>query len=149
MFVNGTTDVPMIYDAIYIFVTHFVNNSISLCKSVAIPAAQYPLFRHDLFSRYKNRAQFMQPCMNYQYIFLNIQQPIWRRKVSICILTNNDVSPSLCIWGISGYFCETMLDIPSNYNISRTLVGNKIVGHSDVVGASPVDAAPTTSSLSI
>ena len=30
-------------------------------------------------------------------------------------------------------------------NISRTLVGNKIVDHSDVVGASPVSAAPTTS----
>ena len=33
-------------------------------------------------------------------------------------------------------------------NISRTLLGNKIVDHSDVVGASPVDAAPTTSSFS-
>ena len=33
-------------------------------------------------------------------------------------------------------------------NISRTLIGNKIVDHSDVVGASPVGAAPTTSSFS-
>ena len=33
-------------------------------------------------------------------------------------------------------------------HISRTLVGNKIVDNSDVVGASPVGAAPTTSSLS-
>ena len=33
-------------------------------------------------------------------------------------------------------------------NISRTLVGNKIDDYSDVVGASPVGAAPTTSSLS-
>ena len=33
-------------------------------------------------------------------------------------------------------------------NISRTLVGNKIVDLSDVVGASPVGAAPTTSSFS-
>ena len=33
-------------------------------------------------------------------------------------------------------------------NIRLTLVGNKIVDHSDVVGASPVGAAPTTSSLS-
>ena len=33
-------------------------------------------------------------------------------------------------------------------NISRTLVGNKIVDHSDAVGASPVGAAPTTSSFS-
>ena len=33
-------------------------------------------------------------------------------------------------------------------NIRRTLVGNNIVDHSDVVGASPVGAAPTTSSFS-
>ena len=33
-------------------------------------------------------------------------------------------------------------------NIRCTLVDNNIVDHSDVVGASPVGAAPTTSSLS-
>ena len=33
-------------------------------------------------------------------------------------------------------------------NTRHTLVGNKIVDHLDVVGASPVDAAPTTSSFS-
>ena len=33
-------------------------------------------------------------------------------------------------------------------NIRGTPVGNTIVDHSDVVGASPVGAAPTTSSLS-
>ena len=33
-------------------------------------------------------------------------------------------------------------------NMSHTLVGNKIVDHSEVVGASPVSAAPTTSSFS-
>ena len=33
-------------------------------------------------------------------------------------------------------------------NISRTFVGNKIVDNSDVVGASPVGAAPTTSLFS-
>ena len=38
-------------------------------------------------------------------------------------------------------FCKTS-------NLRRTLVGNKIVDHSDVVGASPVGAAPTTSSFS-
>ena len=40
------------------------------------------------------------------------------------------------------YYCKTS-------NISRTLVGNKIVNNSDVVGASPIGAAPTTSSFSI
>ena len=33
-------------------------------------------------------------------------------------------------------------------NISCTLVGNNIVDHSDVVGALPVNDAPTTSSFS-
>ena len=33
-------------------------------------------------------------------------------------------------------------------NTSRTLVGNKIVDNSDVVGASPVGAAPTKFSFS-
>ena len=33
-------------------------------------------------------------------------------------------------------------------NIRRTLAGNEFVDHSDVVGASPVGAAPTTSSFS-
>ena len=33
-------------------------------------------------------------------------------------------------------------------NTRRTLVGNQIVDHSDVVGASPVGAPPTTSSFS-
>ena len=45
-----------------------------------------------------------------------------------------------------------MKGIAQNYgktfNIWHTLVGNKIVDHSDVVGASPVGAAPTTSSSS-
>ena len=33
-------------------------------------------------------------------------------------------------------------------DIRRTLVGNNILDHSDVVGASPVDAVPATSSFS-
>ena len=33
-------------------------------------------------------------------------------------------------------------------NISHTLVGNKLVDNSDIVGVSPVGAAPTTSSFS-
>ena len=34
------------------------------------------------------------------------------------------------------------------FNRSWTLVGNKVVDHSDVVGASPVGAAPNTTSFS-
>ena len=57
------------------------------------------------------------------------------------------------IWPILYFLATTKLNKPlSNYrktsNIRRTLVGNQIVDNSDVVGASPVDAAPTTSSFS-
>ena len=39
-------------------------------------------------------------------------------------------------------------DYRQTSNISGTLVGNKIIDHSEVVEASPVGAAPTTSSFS-
>ena len=42
---------------------------------------------------------------------------------------------------------EITVDPRETSDISRTLVGDKIVDHSDVVGTSPVDAAPTTPSL--
>ena len=42
-----------------------------------------------------------------------------------------------------------VVELESGIDIRRTLVGNKIVDHSDVVGASPVGAAPTTSAFSI
>ena len=51
-----------------------------------------------------------------------------------------------------GIIVQTYTHLKKKYrqisNISRTLVGNKLVDHSDVVGASPVSAAPTTSSFS-
>ena len=45
------------------------------------------------------------------------------------------------------YILVQILKYRKTSNISRTLVGNKIVDNSDVVGASPVGAAPTTSSF--
>ena len=50
------------------------------------------------------------------------------------------------------YFGSTLLDFKGDIrevsNLRRTSLGNEIVDHSDVVGASPVGAAPTTSSFS-
>ena len=50
------------------------------------------------------------------------------------------------------WYHQSTMSMNINYgkvsNIRRTLVGNEIVDHSDVVGASPVGAAPTTSSFS-
>ena len=45
-------------------------------------------------------------------------------------------------------YINILLKYHKVFNIRRTLEGNKIVDHSDVVGASPVGAAPSTSSLS-
>ena len=62
---------------------------------------------------------------------------------------------SICveIWIINqcliiSHWLDCMSYYRQAYNISRTVAGNKIVDHSDVVGASPVGAAPTTSSFS-
>ena len=60
-----------------------------------------------------------------------------KEQESIDIILSNLQYKTLCI---------TMYRKVSN--IRRILVGNKIVDHSDVVGASPVGAAPTTSSFS-
>ena len=46
------------------------------------------------------------------------------------------------------YSSENLLNYRKTSSISRTLVGNEFVDNSDVVGASPVGAAPTTSSFS-
>ena len=43
--------------------------------------------------------------------------------------------------------CSHIVSYRETFNISRTLVGNRIVDHSDVIEESPVDAAPTTSSF--
>ena len=53
-------------------------------------------------------------------------------------------------WHAAGHISDTLANKRYRQvsNISRTLVGNKIVEYSDVVGASPVDAAATTSSFS-
>ena len=53
-----------------------------------------------------------------------------------------------CLNAIVSYSIDYAGSYPKISNTRRTLVGNKIVDHSDVVGASPVGAAPTTSLFS-
>ena len=50
---------------------------------------------------------------------------------------------------LTNSFFHPILAYRKTSNISHSLVGNKIVDHSDVVGAVPTDDAPTTSSFSI
>ena len=60
------------------------------------------------------------------------------------VLLRVSAIPSMLIWQLA----EQQFQYRKTSNIRRTLAGNKIVDHSDVVGASPVGAAPTTSSFS-
>ena len=53
-----------------------------------------------------------------------------------------------CLFKLHDFGTTTMDIYRQVSNIRPTLVGNWIVDHSDVVGASPVGAAPTTSSFS-
>ena len=48
---------------------------------------------------------------------------------------------------VEGYIKMHSEIYSKTYNISRNLVGNKTVDNSDVVGTSPVGAAPTTSAF--
>ena len=65
-------------------------------------------------------------------------------KLGPCFLTGDNTYQLLQISSLQ----ENIWTTRTTSNISRTLVGNKIVYNSDVVGASPVGAAPTTSSFS-
>ena len=63
-------------------------------------------------------------------------------KISFKFPRGQRVNPSGAETGIFWKnYCKTS-------NISRILIGNKIIDNSDVVGALPVCAAPTTSSFS-
>ena len=73
--------------------------------------------------------------------------PAWRLMTMdkvICdiILCNGSLTTFLSeCWARNDViYCQTS-------NVSGTLIGNKIVDHSDVVGALPVSTAPTTSSF--
>ena len=68
----------------------------------------------------------------------------WTRRSRLTVL------PHQCFWTHWpwGYVAVILEVYHQTCNISHTLVGNIIVDNSDVVGASPVGAAPTTFELS-
>ena len=59
-----------------------------------------------------------------------------------------NIDRRFCWFVMYSHFGIVGIDYRQVSNIRRNLVGNKIVDHSDGVGASPVGAAPTTSSFS-
>ena len=75
--------------------------------------------------------------------YLKIQNQNFRKK-KIEKMRYHKIIKYIILWVVLKLsnirYCQTS-------NISHTLVSNKTVDHSDVVGASPVSAAPTTSSF--
>ena len=91
------------------------------------------------------------PCANYMYSNFSVGAQPNKKAGSYRLLhrpINNAESPP----EVKLLQDANPLFGPNEYrqvsNIRRTFVGNQIVDHSDVVGASPVGAAPTTSSFS-
>ena len=76
-------------------------------------------------------------------IFTNSHGTIWHGSLDHS--EYNSFWPSNAIWH---NVHQWISDYHQNSYISHTLVGIIIVNHSDVIGASPVVAAPTTSSFS-
>ena len=71
----------------------------------------------------------------------------WQTKhhLSALQMTHNVIKHVIILWKRR---VDGIITYRKTSNIIRTLVGNEIVDHSDVVGAPPVGAAPTTSSFS-
>ena len=74
------------------------------------------------------------------FVVPHIGQPF--KKMALNGQIRNDL---VLVWIVDR---TVLYQIIKTSDISRTLVGNKTVDHSDVVGTSPVGAAPTTSSFS-
>ena len=64
--------------------------------------------------------------------------------ITFCVLQNSVTNLFPSLWGLIVKY----LSYRKVSDISRTLEGNNIVDQSDVIGASPVGAAPTSSSFS-
>ena len=72
--------------------------------------------------------------------------PLTAHRLRTMLVLAHGISELLLFLNLS--HVSRVLQYRKTSHISRTLVGNKIVDNSDVVGASPVGAAPTTSSFS-
>ena len=85
--------------------------------------------------------------MDEQCVNLTDIKPADMLSIRTCFLS--DKHCSMHQWCIVGCLSNIKhQDYRKTSNISRTFVGNNIVDNSDVVGAPPVGAAPTTSSFS-
>ena len=75
-----------------------------------------------------------------------LEQKLWH--CALLIATTQKICPSLVVTFSPSHPQRYSPNYRQTSDISRTLVGNKIVDHPHVVGASPVGAASTTSLFS-
>ena len=95
--------------------------------------------------------ELLNMCVNHTYMQLSVAHVAYHIKSRMNnVFLATIIQPYLVvlklfqdIWHMIWYFIYLQAS-----NIRRTWESNKIVDHSDVVGASPVGDAPTTSSLS-
>ena len=105
-----------------------------LCKKCKI-CISCIIFDHELLRWYQTEI----------YIYINSG---WRSFSTSYLLTGVYIAFYMILFLQRCYYQSDRCWYHKVSNISCTLVGNKIVDHSDVVGALPVGAAPTTSSFS-
>ena len=104
------------------------------------PPVPYPTMHHSV--------------QKYRHVPISVLNgALWDMELmhcGICEIVLFDDTATVLLWHVQHLWRsnEQKWNYRKVSNIRRTLVGNKIVDHSDVVGASPVGAAPTTSSFS-
>ena len=142
---------------LYIYTVEIYSVKYMYTAEMCIYCYMYVIFRvlfyvystyHELLYRVDNQKWYPQwklAYINKDTIAKNCRLPVivhsmtfWRCQVIISLL-------AICVVRYDSLYCLYLSQVS---NIRRTLVGNKSVDHSNVVGASPVGAAPTTSSFS-
>ena len=97
---------------------------------------------HGRYMSSSARSKILQAPLEY-YCRGGFQQTIWSQFRGLKFVSQHGTEDAITF---NMTYQETHRQVS---DIRRTLVGNSIVDHSDVVGASPVGDAPTTSSFSI
>ena len=144
----------------------YIYTYIYYCLNIHFNASYFIISTlYQLWSKTKDRAhiniQEMSPCILLSRLMSLLQ---WRKhsfEISILIVKYNTAPWALGLihcndafmyikqnWYNTTMANKKQITYHQNSNVRRTLEGNKIVDHSDVVGTSPVGAAPNTSSFS-
>ena len=105
-----------------------------------------PLSPSDAYMRHRNKSPLFQ-IMAFRLFGATTSSYETNADLLLMLLTMSSVKCRPFCLGLNVRSISTAIYRQVS-NIRRTFVSNKIVDHSDVVGASPVGAAPTTSSFS-